>query len=59
MFKIVLFFFLIILLLAIDGTLTYDIFAFKMDTVFEWLMFLTILGIAGSIYWADHSKGKK
>ena len=56
LYKIFLFLFVIILLLTVDGTLTYDIFEFKMGTVFDWLTFVIILGIVGGIYFADQGK---
>ncbi len=59
LYKILLFGFIILLLLAVDGTLTYDILEFKIDTAFDWLVLITILGLAGGIYFADQDKKGK
>ncbi len=42
--------------IAIDGTLTYDIFDFKMDTPFKWFVFLIISVLVLAIYAADDKK---
>jgi hypothetical protein len=42
--------------IAIDGTLTYDIFDFKMDTPFKWFSFLIILALILAIYAVDEKK---
>ena len=42
--------------IAIDGTLTYDIFDFKMDTPFKWFSFLIILALVLAIYAVDDKK---
>jgi hypothetical protein len=44
--------------IAIDGTLTYDILDFKMDTPFKWFSFLIILGLILAIYAVDDKKPK-
>jgi hypothetical protein len=44
--------------IAIDGTLTYDIFDFKMDTPFKWFSFLIILALILAIYAVDDKKDK-
>jgi hypothetical protein len=44
--------------IAIDGTLTYDIFDFKMDTPFKWFTFLIILALILAIYAVDDKKDK-
>ncbi len=44
--------------IAIDGTLTYDIFDFKMDTPFKWFVFLIISVLILAIYAADDKKTK-
>jgi hypothetical protein len=42
--------------IAIDGTLTYDIFDFKMDTPFKWFSLLIILVLILAIYVVDDEK---
>ncbi len=44
--------------IAIDGTLTYDIFDFKMDTPFKWFSFFIILALILAIYAVDDKKDK-
>ncbi|GEM_PF-3139814 len=44
--------------IAIDGTLTYDILDFKMDTPFKWISFFIILGLILAIYAVDDKKSK-
>ena len=42
--------------IVIDGSLTYDIFDFKMDTPFKWFVFLIILVLIFAIYVTDYEK---
>jgi|TARA_B110000438_G_C15509510_1_gene519251 hypothetical protein len=44
--------------IAIDGTLTYDIFDFKLDTPFEWITFLIVLVLFLAIYITDKEQAK-
>tara|TARA_B100001123_G_C14448033_1_gene685397 strand:+ start:170 stop:457 length:288 start_codon:yes stop_codon:yes gene_type:complete len=45
--------------IVIDGTLTYDIFDFKMDTPFKWFVFLIILVLFLAIYVSDEKADNK
>ena len=59
MFKFILLACFIVLLIAIDGELTYDILDFKIDTLFEWFFILVILAMAVGIYFVEKEKGSK
>lgn len=54
--KFILLLILVVLALAVDGTLTYDIFDFRMDTLTTWLGLILFLAILGIISWADSAK---
>ena len=56
MLKIIFFSIFIVLLIAIDGELTYDILDFKIDTVFEWFLFCVILAMIIGVYFAEQVK---
>ena len=43
----------------IDGTLTYDIFDYRLDSFSKWLTLILVLGIFVSISWPKTIKNKK
>lgn len=40
----------------VDGTLTYDIFDYRIDSFIKWVTLILVLGIFGAIAWADSTK---
>ena len=44
------------LALAFDGTLTKDIFDYKISSFTDWLLIIMIIGILLTIAWADSTK---
>ena len=54
--KIAFFLLMIFLLIALDGTLTYDIFNFSLDSVFDWLALITVFGALVAIFLVDQGK---
>ena len=49
----------IVLLIAIDGEMTYDIFDFKVDTLFEWFLLFVVLAMVLGIYFVEQSRKPK
>ena len=45
-----------ILALAFDGTLTKDIFDYKISSFTDWLLIIMIIAILVTIAWADSTK---
>jgi len=43
----------------IDGTLTYDIFDYRLDSFSKWASLILVLGIFASISWPKTIKNKK
>ena len=54
--KIFLLIFIVTLVIFIDGTLTHDIFEYRLDSFSKWATFILILGILISIVWPKSSK---